>query len=193
MLDGLDANNVLDIGCGDGMVTIPLLSRNRVTFLDFSTGMLELVRRNSERWEERRTIISSSLEDFKPDHSFDVVVCLGFLAHVPDWKEALSKIGSLTKSQGIMILQFSDSEKWLTKVHLILTRRNYRLNRLRPASLLAALNSEGFRFVTERRYPSLLPGMGLLPDWLLHRFSRAAMMRNWQGLETEVIWMLRKE
>ena len=47
MVEGVDRSLILDIGCGDGSLSLPLLDdRSRLTLLDFSEGMLERARQN---------------------------------------------------------------------------------------------------------------------------------------------------
>ena len=77
--------SVLDVGCGDGSASIPLLNPQRsLTLLDISSKMLSIAQ--SQVPPNLRANVQVMNQDFLAanlaPHSFDVIVCLGLLAHV---------------------------------------------------------------------------------------------------------------
>ena len=45
LIEKIKHSNVLDVGCGDGSLTIDLLDKSRVTFLDASSAMLNILKK----------------------------------------------------------------------------------------------------------------------------------------------------
>src|SRR5215469_7895103 len=72
--------DILDIGCGNGAVSLPLLNAQRhLTLLDLSPNMLAIARSRipAELVANAEYVNGDFLAtEFKP-HSFDLVICLG--------------------------------------------------------------------------------------------------------------------
>jgi ubiquinone/menaquinone biosynthesis C-methylase UbiE len=185
---------MLDIGCGDGGVSIQFLDKNKILFLDLSDKMLALVeKRIPQAYLSRAKMVNGSISNFYPDHKFDIVLAIGLLAHLPSiddfFKHARENV---VKQGGVLILQFSDNESWITRLnHLLAKRYSYKLNRISPKLLISAAKSNGFELKEEIRYGFQLPGMGSLPDGLLYRYAKFIM---WSGIGryfgSEVIWKM---
>lgn len=94
---------VLDLGCGQGDLTLALLAREaRVTSLDLSTGMLQLARRRVDLYANGRsaTFVAAPVERTGlPSGSFDVVVGRWILHHV-DLRPAASELARLLAPRG---------------------------------------------------------------------------------------------
>lgn len=78
---------ILDAGCGQGDLTLHLLAQGaRVTALDVSPGMIDVVRRRARRLGERAgelTTVAAPLEHSElPDAAFDLVLGKFILHHV---------------------------------------------------------------------------------------------------------------
>lgn len=86
-LPSLNGLKVLDLGCGVGRVTVPLAQQGAwVTAFDVSSEMLDACRKNAEAFDVADQITfekgSANALQFS-DQTFDVVVCLGLLEHLP--------------------------------------------------------------------------------------------------------------
>lgn len=94
---------VLDLGCGQGDLTLALLARGAVvTGLDLSDGMLELARRRVELHANgrRATFVSAPVERTGlPSASFDVVVGRWVLHHV-ELRPAASELARILAPGG---------------------------------------------------------------------------------------------
>jgi 2-polyprenyl-3-methyl-5-hydroxy-6-metoxy-1,4-benzoquinol methylase len=86
-LPNLRGLTVLDLGCGVGRVTVPLAQQGAwVTAFDNSAEMLAACRRNTAAAgvADQITYEKGSADAMPfPDQTFDVVVCLGLLEHLP--------------------------------------------------------------------------------------------------------------
>src|ERR1700722_1685685 len=92
--------NILDIGCGDGSLSLHLLGKsNRITLLDRSTSMLNIAKSSvSTEAQERVTIVN---DDFMSaplkEKSFEMILCVGVMAYIDDRRAFVQKIVSLLK------------------------------------------------------------------------------------------------
>jgi SAM-dependent methyltransferase len=93
-LGDVAGRRVLDMATGTGRAALALAKRGaRVTGVDASREMLTVAR---TRAADAGLIIEFAEGDahalIYPDRSFDAVVCLRMLMHVPDWRTALSEL-----------------------------------------------------------------------------------------------------
>lgn len=97
---------VLDLGCGQGDLTLALLARGAaVTGLDLSPGMLEVARRRVELYANGRTatFMARPVERTGlPSASFDVVVGRWILHHI-DLRPAASELARLLAPGGRVV------------------------------------------------------------------------------------------
>lgn len=157
---------IIDIGCGNAEITKHLLLKNRVTFLDFSDEMLELAKENTDiDYSSNSSFINSDFLNYYPDQKFDIVICLGVLAHVDDINSFLEKLYSITKDDGIILLQFTASEKIISKFNQLRnglfskTKHDYEYKTILTSSQFigALLNKHGLRIVKKAKYLPVSP------------------------------------
>lgn len=159
---------VLDIGCGNGSISLPLLRRSdKLTLVDLSSRMLHLARRRvpAERVKDVELIHGDFLElKFEPA-SFDLICCIGVLAHVASPAEVVARIRELAKPGALVILEFTDSfHFWgipvvlYQKILSLMRPAPYRLNRLRRRDVMRICEENGFKPVEFYRYG--LPPLG---------------------------------
>jgi len=159
---------VLDIGCGNGSISLPLLRRSdKLTLVDLSSRMLHLARRRvpADRVKDVELIHGDFLElNFEPG-SFDLICCIGVLAHVASPAEVVARIRQLAKPGALVILEFTDSfHFWGIPVVLYQKLLNlmrpapYRLNRLRRRDVMKICEENGLEPVEIYRYG--LPPLG---------------------------------
>lgn len=196
LLPEIRGNNILDAGCGDGGVSLQFLGRNRIVFLDMSEKMLDLVRQriDSEDGIFNYKLVQGSLSDFNDSEGFDLILTIGLLAHVSSVDDTLSKIRELLLTNGTLVVQFSNFRSWLIKANMILARNyGYSLNRIDYHRFKRQIKAHGFEINKEYRYGLLLPGMGLLPNKWLYRYTsflRRSGITSWCG--TDYIWVVKK-
>ncbi|MGA7513484.1 MAG: class I SAM-dependent methyltransferase [Candidatus Sulfotelmatobacter sp.] len=112
---GATFGRVLDIGCGDGSISLPLLPRSqKVTLLDVSSSMLAIARTNipADRAEDVELINASFLSANLEPQSFDLILCIGVLAHVDSPEDFVAALSRIAKPGACIILEFTDSKHW---------------------------------------------------------------------------------
>lgn len=118
-LRGRGFNQILDIACGDGSASIPLLNAQRqLTLLDLSSSMLSIARTNvPPDLRDRVQVINQDFlsVDFKPQ-SFDLIICLGLLAHVDSPKDVIGRIAQLLRPDGVVIMESTDAGSFLNRL-----------------------------------------------------------------------------
>jgi 2-polyprenyl-3-methyl-5-hydroxy-6-metoxy-1,4-benzoquinol methylase len=166
--EGLEFENILDIGCGDGSISLPLLSRcKKLTLLDLSKNMLHLASKRipSGRLNDVEMIDGDFMAANLEHQSFDLIFCIGVLAHVDSPAAVIEKVSNLAKPGAWIILEFTDSfHFWGVPVVLyqsvlkLLRPAPYKLNRLRQIEVLKLCRHSGLGILGLYRYG--LPPLG---------------------------------
>lgn len=172
---------ILDLGCGDGGVSIPLLgATNEVTLVDFAPRTLEVAAQKvPSHLRSRVSLALSPVDEFRPSAPFDVVLCLGVLAHVPSIEVTVSKIVECLKPGGSAIVELTpDALGWKRRLfayrvlaQAMKTTRGYRLNRMLPDEFVALAASKGLVLRSVRRHSVPLPGMAWWPGNWQYRYA----------------------
>src|SRR5262245_32905035 len=106
-LPPLAGKRTLDLACGIGRVTVPLAERGAlVEAVDNSHEMLDRCRVNVARAGFAENVNFRKVDATElayPEESFDVVVCLGLLEHLPPepCQKAVHEIARVTKPGGV--------------------------------------------------------------------------------------------
>jgi 2-polyprenyl-3-methyl-5-hydroxy-6-metoxy-1,4-benzoquinol methylase len=132
--NGKAFDRILDIGCGNGSISLPLLTpQRRLTLLDISSNMLTTARgkippdlmNNVELVNEG--FLTAPLEP----GTYDLVLCIGVLAHVDSPADVIARIAQVLKPGGCAILEFTDSYHFMGRAVVLYHRL---LNLFRPAT-----------------------------------------------------------
>lgn len=192
---------ILDIGCGDGSISLPLLTETtNLTLVDLSSRMLSLAKSKVPRevGDNVVTVNKDFMNTRLPKESFDLILCIGVLAHVNCPADFIAEMVSLLKPGGSLIVECTDSGHVLTRL-VALFHKVWGL--FRPTAY--ALNAVSFSEITrilgryhllpeaEFRYAAPLPGNYRLfsPDLMYECtrqiFGSARSNRNvWLGNES---------
>jgi ubiquinone/menaquinone biosynthesis C-methylase UbiE len=161
--------SILDIGCGNGAISLPLLRQDtQLTLLDISSNMLSIARSHvpAEFSDNVKLVNDDFMHTELGFQSYDLILCLGVLAHVDSPEDVIAKMASLLKPSGSIIVQNSDSQHplgYLVNRYSIL--RNsllsipYTINRLGGAKLVEMFGHRGLKITTVYRYNLPIPGM----------------------------------
>jgi 2-polyprenyl-6-hydroxyphenyl methylase/3-demethylubiquinone-9 3-methyltransferase len=100
---GLDGRNVLDVGCGGGILAESMAARGAtVTGIDMGKAPLEVARLHlleSGQQVDYRQVSAEQLAESMPGQ-FDVVTCMEMLEHVPDPASVVRACTTLVKPGG---------------------------------------------------------------------------------------------
>lgn len=105
--NSLENLKLLDIGCGGGLVSVPLyLLKANVTGIDASSNNIKIARNYSERKGYNINYITGTIENLaiEQHNKYDVILALEVIEHVNDFKFFLSQIAALSKPGGIVII-----------------------------------------------------------------------------------------
>jgi ubiquinone/menaquinone biosynthesis C-methylase UbiE len=181
MLGSPRDRRVLDVGCGDGSISRQFLAANSVTFLDLSHSMLE----EAKRWmpigsEARGCFVQANFLEAPLGEPFDIVICLGVLAHVTDTRRAIMRLADLVKPGGLCLLQFTDADsamatfgRWYWRFReLFADPHPYSLAGLTPAEVWKVAAEAGLRPIALRRHACPLPGSRVVGQAVQERYLR---------------------
>ncbi len=179
MLNGVNHVSILDIGCGDGSLSRFLAKNNHLTLLDISSNMLDIAREQIPlEYSENVSCINADFMDLTPEGQFDVILCVGVLAHVPSVEKTIGKISDLLVPGGICVLQITDQDQFLAglignvrKLRPVL----YSVNKISFRQLIQVASLHQLYAVEKKRYSLLFPGMGILPQKFLYWYQRLSL------------------
>jgi hypothetical protein len=111
---------------------------------------------------------------------YDLILCIGVLAHVSTPTRAIAKIASLLEQDGCVIAQITDHHHFVSwasracrKVSELVTLAPYRPNLLSAKEVIEMFARQKIELVGVYRYSSPLPGMGrVLSGSSLYRLIR---------------------
>ena len=103
----LRKKNVLDIGCGGGLISEALAdNKANVIGIDENNQNLKEAKVHAKISKLKVNYVHSSFNNFykKNKIKFDLIICLEFIEHVENFEETLKKITELIKPNGMLIL-----------------------------------------------------------------------------------------
>ncbi|MBD1154408.1 bifunctional 2-polyprenyl-6-hydroxyphenol methylase/3-demethylubiquinol 3-O-methyltransferase UbiG [Pelagibacterales bacterium SAG-MED21] len=101
----LDKINILDIGCGGGLLSEPMtrLGAN-VTGIDASNKNINIAKHHAKKNKLRINYICSSPEKLKIKKKFDVILNMEIVEHVDDINFFINSCSKLLKKNGLMFV-----------------------------------------------------------------------------------------
>lgn len=160
-------SSILDIGCGDGSLSVPLLnSQRRLTLLDLSSRMLSIA--SSRVPPELRSKVELVDEEFMRANlkreSYDLIICVGVLAFVQSLDEFILKLTSLLTPDGMVIMENTDASHFCTsalrlyhRLHKIFMPEKCPTNTYSRAQVLQQFLGRGFVLSGLYRYTLVFP------------------------------------
>lgn len=145
---------ILDLGGGMGRLTIPLATRHRMVLADLSTDMLRLA--GEQRGGLHRINCDAEFPCFA-DQSFDAVVAIDLVSHLPRLPNVLVELRRILKPDGFLLMDVTNSNPlWI----------------LGYPRYVSPLRQPG-------RWMRTLLGAGVLPEWQgrIHHLSKGRFGR----------------
>jgi len=147
--DGADARDVLELGCGTGVLTVLLrrrYPRGCIRAIDLSDGMIALCRRT---WPDGAVadFEVADAEEFTSDRPFDVVAASSTFQWLRDRRAVMQNVRGLLTDGGRLVLAVpvSGSLEELARAHLAVTGREMpQLDLWDEGRYVSALEERGF-------------------------------------------------
>lgn len=151
--NGLFGKNVLDVGCGGGILSESMAKQGAiVTGIDMTSQPLEIAKQHAKESgleiDYQQTTIENFLEKTTAcnGEKFDVITCMEMLEHVPDPLSIIQSCKALLKPNGVLF--FSTINRTFKAYMLVIIGAEYVLKMLpkgthefekfiKPAELLA--------------------------------------------------------
>ena len=175
--------NVLDLPCGTGDISVPLLNQfEHLTLVDIAINMCDLAASKVSKTDQNKvtTINADFMRSDLPDEGFDLVISLGILAHVDDPEQFMEFIARKVAKGGSLIVQNTDSGHFYS--HLIrgylgvkraVGKDKYSMNKVRGQEVEDFFQGHGFTLEKQFRYNQSLLGFShLFSDEQKYRMIR---------------------
>ena len=168
-LGGAWSGRLLDCAAGTGDVTCALLKSgrfSRATVVDVSAKMLQSAKDllTSQIKNAELEFVQSDVFNFKPsDSRFDLILCLGLIAHTGRLDILLPHLRSMLTPGGRIILQATLTDHLGTRIVRALTsqselvRRGYRISWFSQRNISDACGRAGLRILEMRRHSLGVP------------------------------------
>jgi ubiquinone/menaquinone biosynthesis C-methylase UbiE len=203
-LAGAAAGRLLDCAAGTGEITCALLESGRfshATVVDISPAMLQSAKEllSSQITNTELEFVHSDVFNFKPsDSRFDLVLCLGLIAHVGRVHILLPHLKSMLAPGGRILLQTTLTDHIGTRIVRALTarrelaRRGYRISWFSQRDVADACNDAGLRVVEMRRHSLGIPFGDRLWPWA--NFQLETRLQKWASRHgADAIYLLAAE
>ena len=168
-LAGGSAGRLLDCAAGSGEITCALLESGRyphATIVDISPAMLQRAREllSSQVTNVELEFVHSDIFNFKPSSSvFDLILCLGLIAHIGRLDVLLPHLKSMLAPSGRIILQTTLTDHAGTRIVRALTtrrelaKRGYRISWFSQRDIANACDAADLRILEMRRHSLAIP------------------------------------
>jgi len=168
-LGGASSGRLLDCAAGTGEITCALLKSGRFnhpTVVDVSPEMLQTAKEllTSQIKNAELEFVQSDVFNFKPsDSRFDLILCLGLIAHTGRLDILLPHLRSMLTPGGRIILQATLTDHLGTRIVRALTsqselvRRGYRISWFSQRNISDACGRAGLRILEMRRHSLGVP------------------------------------
>jgi SAM-dependent methyltransferase len=183
------AGRLLDCGPGTGEITSAVLKSGKfhhATVVEISPAMLQTAKEllTSQVTNAKLEFIQSDVFNFKPfDSSFDLILCLGLIAHTGRLDILLPHLKPMLAPAGRIILQTTLTDHLGTRILRAFTSRNelarrgYRISWFSQRDIADACDSAGLRIFEVQRHSLGIPFGDRV--WPRANFQLETRLRNW--------------
>ena len=187
-------NSIVDIGCGNGDLTLPFIKDNKITFVDLSDKMLQIVRSKiPAEYSGNAECLNIDLDKFSLAKKYDYVFMIGVLAHVSSLENTFSMLAGLLEKNGTLIIQFTNKRNFISYMMRLIFQlkkkfgkgRDYKMNYTSLNDITKELKKNNLEYNNKSVYWSSLPGFSLLPkgirNFIYYKFLNSALLRSLGG------------
>lgn len=197
---------LLDCACGSGEITAALSATERydsITAVDISSKMLSLAREKlNESGSGKRSVsvdcVNSEIFTYlraTPDRQFDLILCLGLIAHTGDLDGLLSSIKKHMAKDAVILLQSTLLNHPFTRFTRILSSNRYermygyRISYYTEEDIITACRKAGMKIRMIRRFNLGLPFGDRL--WALGNYKLEEIAEKWANSHgAEALFMI---
>ena len=203
-LGGAPSGRLLDCAAGTGEITCALLKSvrfNYATVVDVSPSMLQSAKNllTSQVKNAELEFVQSDVFNFKPsDSRFDLILCLGLIAHIGRLDILLPHLRSMLTAGGRLILQTTLADHLGTRIVRALTsrselaRRGYRISWFSQRNIADACDRAGLRILETRRHSLGVPFGDRMWPWA--NFQLETRLQKWASRNgADAIYLLGAE
>jgi ubiquinone/menaquinone biosynthesis C-methylase UbiE len=203
-LGDASSGRLLDCAAGTGEITCALLKSarfNRATVVDVSTAMLQSAKEllTSQIKNAELEFVQSDVFNFRPtDSRFDLILCLGLVAHTGRLDILLPHLKSMLTPDGRIILQTTLTDHLGTRIVRALTsrselaQRGYRISWFCQRSISDAFDRAGLRILKTRRHTVGVPFGDRFWPWA--NFQLETRLEKWASRHgADAIYLLGAE
>ncbi len=202
-LGGASAGRLLDCAAGTGEITCALLKSgrfSRATVVDISPAMLQSAKEllSSQITKTEFEFVHSDVFNFKPsDSGFDLILCLGLIAHVGRLETLLLHLKSMLTPGGRIILQTTLTDHPGSRIVRALTtrrelaQRGYRISWYSERDIADACHNVGLQIIEMRRHSLGIPFGDRFSPWA--NFQLETRLQKWASRHgADAIYLLER-
>jgi ubiquinone/menaquinone biosynthesis C-methylase UbiE len=190
-LGAASSGRLLDCAAGTGEITCALLKSGRfthATIVDISPKMLQTAKRllASEIKNAEVGFVESDVFNFKPsDAGFDLILCLGLIAHTGRLDILLPHLKSMLAPGGRIILQTTLVDHFGTRIVCVLSsrrelvQRGYRVFWFSERDITYACCNAGLQILQKRRHNVGIPFGDRI--WPFLNFQLEKRLQEWSS------------
>ena len=186
--------NIVDIGCGNGDITLPYIRNNKITFVDLSDKMLEIVRSKvPAEYAQNAECINIDLDKFSLSKKYNYVFMIGVLAHVNSLERTFKMLAELLEPNGTLVIQFTNKQNFISYMIRMIAKikrkfgkeREYKMNYTSLNDITRELKKNKLEYRNKSVYWSSLPGFTLLPigirKFIYYKLLNSGLLRPLGG------------
>jgi len=129
-------DDLLDLGAGFGRLTDEFNGHRRVTLLDASPGMLAAAGERFGTEPRIRLLLADAAALPFPNASFDTIVAVRLLVHLPDPRPVFDEVRRLLRPSGSFILEFPNRRHALAVARHLARRQSWSPSEAAPHEYL---------------------------------------------------------
>ena len=202
-LAAASAGRLLDCAAGTGEITCAVLQSGRfsyATVVDISPAMLQHAKEllMSQLADPELEFVQSDVFNFKSDSRFDLILCVGLIAHVGRLDILLPQLRSMLTLDGRIILQTTLTDHAGVRIVRALTaprelaRRGYRISWFSQREISDSCKVAGLRILKIRRHSLAIPFGDRL--WRWGNFQLERRLQSWASRHgADAIYLLGTE
>ena len=185
-----------DCACGTGEITASVLEHgnfNKAVVSDISNEMLISAKNLISKSDN---IIFKKIDVFKyeppTDIKFDVILCLGLIAHTGKLEDLIIHLKSMLSPNGIILLQSSLAEHWGVKFVRFVGEKSYRrkhgydINYYTTSDIERVVESSRLKIIKLKKYCFYFPYgdklFGIGNYWLEKYFEKFSSRKGSEGI-----------